>query len=344
MAEPANDQRDAKKMAARSTGVVSLAIMSSRVLGLVRETIFNAMFGAGGNLDMYVTAFRAPNLLRDLFAEGALSTAFITTFSKKIATEGDASAWRLANKVGTLSLFVMSGITLLGVVCAKPLISVLGSGFNADKEAVTAHLTAVMFPFILMVSVSALLMGMLNAKLVFGWPAVSSSFFNIGSIISGVICAYRIEPQAHLLHPQFTSKALLGLAFGVLIGGFLQLLVQIPPLFRIGYRPRFDFHWRDEGVSTVLRIMAPAVIAASAVQVNVMVNTSFATHCEPGSVVWLNNAFRLMQLPLGIFGVAIGTVTLPLLSQSAALGRGDDFRSTLARGMRLVFLLTVPAT
>jgi putative peptidoglycan lipid II flippase len=120
--------------------------------------------------------------------------------------------------------------------------------------------------------------------------------------------------------------------------------VQLPPLFRTGYRPRFDFNWKDEGVSAVLRIMAPAVIAASAVQVNVTVNTSFATHCERGSVVWLNNAFRLMQLPLGIFGVAIGTVTLPLLSKSIALGRNDEFRSTLARGMRLALLLTVPAT
>jgi putative peptidoglycan lipid II flippase len=128
MAEANVEAQDPKKMAARATGVVSMAVMCSRLLGLLRETIFNAMFGAGGNLDMYIMAFRAPNLLRDLFAEGALSTAFITTFSKKIATEGDASAWRLANKIGTLALCVMSGITLLGVVCARPLISVLGGG------------------------------------------------------------------------------------------------------------------------------------------------------------------------------------------------------------------------
>ena len=183
-----------------------------------------------------------------------------------------------------------------------------------------------------------------RTKLVFGWPAMASTFFNIGSITVGVICAYALEPQAHWLHPQFGPKALFGLAAGTLAGGFLQLAVQLPPLWRSGYRPHFDFDWKDEGVKTVLRIMAPAVIAASSVQVNVTVNTSFATHCEPGSVAWLSNAFRLMQLPLGIFGVAIGTVTLPLLSKSAALGRGDEFRATLARGLRLVFLLTVPAT
>lgn len=339
-----SQNQNERNLSTKAAGVVSVAIMCSRVLGLAREMIFNAMFGAGANLDMFITAFRAPNLLRDLFAEGALSTAFITTFSKKIATEGDDSAWRLANKVGTLALIVMSGITMLGMVFSGPLIDVLGSGFHGRESALTAELTAIMFPFILMVSMSALVMGMLNSKLVFGWPALASTFFNIGSILGGVVLAFILEPQKNWHHPQFGTRALFGLAFGTLAGGLLQLLVQLPPLYRVGFRPRFDFHWRDEGVATVLRIMAPAVIAASAVQVNVMVNTSFATHCERGSVVWLNNAFRLMQLPLGIFGVAIGTVTLPLLSKSVALGRNDEFRTILARGMRLAFLLTVPAT
>lgn len=333
-----------KIRATRATGVVSIAVACSRVLGLAREMIFNAMFGAGHNLDIFITAFRVPNLLRDLFAEGALSVAFITTFSKKIATEGDASAWRLANKVGTLALVVMSTITLLGVTLSGPIISVLGRGFHGADAAIAAKLTAIMFPFILMVSLAALVMGMLNAKLVFGWPAMASMFFNLGSICGGVAFAYWLEPQKSWFHPQFGTRALLGLAIGTLIGGFLQLVVQFPSLHRVGFRPRPDFQWRDEGVAIVLRIMAPAVIAASAVQVNVMVNTSFATMLEHGSVTWLNNAFRLMQLPLGIFGVAIGTVTLPLLSKSVALGRGDEFRSTLARGMRLAFLLTVPAT
>ena len=328
----------------KATGIVGVAVMCSRLLGLAREIIFNAMFGAGGSLDMFITAFRAPNLLRDLFAEGALSTAFVTTFSKKIATEGDASAWRLANKIGTLTLIVMSGLTLLGMVFSGPLIGVMGSGFHGEKAVITAHLTAIMFPFILMVSIAALVMGMLNAKLIFGWPAMASTFFNIGSILGGIGFAYYLEPQANWLHPRFGPPALTGLAIGTLLGGFLQLIVQFPSLHRIGFRFRLDFNWHDEGVATVLRIMAPAVIAASAVQVNVMVNTSFATHLTAGSVVWLNNAFRLMQLPLGIFGVAIGTVTLPLLSKSVALGLGDEFRSTLARGMRLAFLLTVPSS
>jgi putative peptidoglycan lipid II flippase len=166
---------------------------------------------------------------------------------------------------------------------------------------------------------------------------MASSFFNIGSIIGGVALAIWIDPH-------HGSAGLMGLAIGTLIGGFLQLVVQFPSLWAIGYRPKFDFGWRDEGVRTVLRLMGPAVIAASAVQVNVMINSSFATHCEPGAVTWLSNAFRLMQLPLGLFGVAIGTVTLPLISRTAGTGDMVAFRSTLAHGMRLAFLLTIPST
>src|SRR5437879_347268 len=158
-----------QRISTRATGVVGVAILCSRVLGLIREVVFAAMFGASRNLDMFITAFRAPNMLRDLFAEGALSTAFVTTFSKKIATEGDGAAWRLANKIGTLTLVVMSAISFVGVVLCNQLIEVLGSGFHGEDAKTTAMLTAVMFPFILMVSLAALVMGMLNAKHVFGW-------------------------------------------------------------------------------------------------------------------------------------------------------------------------------
>lgn len=325
-----------RKLNTKAAGIVGIAVMCSRVLGLAREMIFNALFGSG-TLGLFYTAFRMPNLLRDLFAEGALSTAFITTFSKKVAVEGDDSAWRLAHKIGTMTLVVMSGITLLGVVFSGQLVGLLAGGFTGADAALTAKLTAVMFPFILMVSLAAQVMGMLNAKNVFGWPAMASSFFNIGSVIGGVGVAWWLDPR-------FGPGALMGLAIGTLIGGFLQLVVQLPALWRVGYRPRFDFAWRDESVRAVLRLMAPAVIAASAVQINVMINTSFATHCEKGAVTWLNNAFRLMQLPLGLFGVAIGTVTLPLLSKTIALGNRDEFRSVLARGMRLAFVLTIPSS
>ncbi len=320
----------------RSAAIVGIAVMCSRVLGLAREVLFNNLFESK-ILAFFITAFRIPNLLRDLFAEGALSTAFVTVFSKKTATEGDTAAWQLANRVGTLTLVVMSFLTALGMIFSGPLIGLLAGGFTGEDAALTAHLTTVMFPFILLVSLSAQVMGMLNAKHVFGWPAMASSFFNIGSILGGVSIAWWMDPT-------FGRHGLNGLAIGTLIGGFLQLVIQFPSVVKVGYRPRLDFHWRDSGVMDVLRTMAPAVIAGSAVQVNVMINTSFATHCEAGSVTWLNNAFRLMQLPLGIFGVAVGTVTLPLLARFSALGERDNFVSALAKGMRMVFVLTIPAS
>jgi len=338
MAEP-------QRVSTRATGVVGVAVMCSRVLGLIREQVFAGLFGAGRNLDAFLIAFRVPNLLRDLFAEGALSTAFITTFSKKIATEGDESAWRLGNKIATLTAIFMSAVTVLGVVFAPQIIYVM-TGWGAwspEKTETTILLTRIMWPFILLVSLAALVMGMLNAKNVFGAPAMASSYFNLGSIIGGVAFGYWLDPH-------FGTRSLIGLAIGTLIGGVWQLSAQFPSLRRVGYKYRSDFHWRDQGVRTVLTLMGPAVIAASAVQVNVLVNSGFAArvtdaggHVIDGPVSWLNIAFRLMQLPLGIFGVAVGTVTLPLVSRTAALGDMNGFRSALAHAIRLVTLLTIPA-
>src|SRR2546421_2199639 len=327
----------AQRISTRATGVVGIAVLCSRVLGLLREVIFAALFGAGKNLDAFLMAFRVPNMLRDLFAEGALSTAFITTFSKKIATEGDESAWRLANKVATLTVVFMSAVTLLGILFAPQLVGVMTWwSWSPEKTETTILLTRIMWPFILLVSLAALVMGMLNAKHVFGAPAMASSFFNLGSIFGGVAFGWWLDPH-------FGTRSLIGLAIGTLIGGVWQLSAQFPSLRHIGYKYRADFHWRDEGVRTVLTLMGPAVIAASAVQVNVLINSGFAARLGDGPVSWLNIAFRLMQLPLGIFGVAVATVTLPLVSKSAAVGNTAEFRAILARGMRLAFLLTIPS-
>src|SRR4051812_3166459 len=219
---------------ARAAGVVGLAVMCSRVLGLARELILAKLFGAGFGMDAFVAAFRVPNLLRDLFAEGALSTAFVTTFSKKIAGEGVDSAWRLANKVATLTTIVLSTCTLLGILFAPQLIGVLAGGFSPEKKAVTIQLTRVMFPFILLLSLAAPAMGMLNSRDVFGAPAMASSFFNLGSIVGGVALGWWLDPN-------FSERSLLGLAIGTLIGGALQLFTQFPSLWRLGYRFRPDF-------------------------------------------------------------------------------------------------------
>src|SRR5947209_1413624 len=257
-----------QRISTRATGVVGIAILCSRVLGLIREVVFAAMFGASRNMDAFLTAFRAPNMLRDLFAEGALSTAFVTTFSRRIATDGDRSAWDLASKVATLTL---------------------------------------------------------------------------GAIPGGVPRCYLLDPQPDWRHPHFRERGLVGLSIATLVGGLLQLAVQLPSLRRVGFRFHPDFKWRDPGVRTILGMMGPAMIAASAVQVNVAVNSIFASGLGDGPIAWLNIAFRLMQLPLGIFGVAVATVTLPLVSRSAAVGNTEEFRSALAHSVRLVLLLTIPA-
>jgi putative peptidoglycan lipid II flippase len=326
-----------EKLNTRAAGLVGLAVLCSRILGLVRDQLNAALFGGGLLMDAFTIAFRIPNLLRDLFAEGALSTAFTTTFSKTFATEGDAAAWRLANKICTMAIVVLSALTLIGILASGWLVGALAPGFVGEKAALTITLTRVMYPFILLVSVAALAMGMLNARNVFGIPAMASSFFNLGSIVVGIGLGWWLDPD-------FGAKALLGLAIGTLVGGAMQLAVQVPALRRAGYVFRPDFAWRDSGVRATLRLMGPSVIAASTVQVNVLVNSVFASNLGNGPTYWLSQAFRVMQLPLGIFGVALGTVALPLLARMAAVGNFTAFRSELARGMRLALLLTIPAT
>jgi putative peptidoglycan lipid II flippase len=321
----------------RAAGVVGLAVMCSRFLGLAREQIFAALFGGAALMDAFTIAFRIPNLLRDLFAEGALSTAFITVFSRTTSREGDAAAFRLANKITTLAVLTVSTLTILGIIFAPWVISVLAGGFDPAKQALTVTLARIMYPFIVLVSLAALVMGMLNSRNVFGVPAMASSFFNLGSIVAGVALGW-------LFDPHFGARALLGLSLGTLVGGLLQLAVQLPALRREGYVFRPDFSWRTPGVSEVLRLMVPSVIAASSTQINVTVNSMFSSHLGDGPTAWLSIAFRLMQLPLGVFGVALGTVSLPLLARLAAAGNRDGFRNELARGIRLAFLMTIPAT
>ena len=326
-----------ERLNTRAAGVVGLAVLCSRVLGLAREQIFAALFGGGRIMDAFTIAFRIPNLLRDLFAEGALSTAFVTVFARTAALEDAAAAWRLANKIATLTAVTLSALTVLGIFFAPWLVGVLAPGFDPAKAALTVTLTRVMYPFILLVSLAALVMGMLNARSVFGIPAMASSFFNLGSIIAGVALGYWLDPH-------FGQRAILGLAVGTLVGGSLQLLVQLPTLRQQGYVFHADFHWRDPGVRSILRLMGPSVIAGSTTQVNVLINSVFASRLGDGPTFWLTVAFRLMQLPLGVFGVALGTVALPLLARMAAAGNMQAFRSELARGMRLAFLMTIPAS
>lgn len=324
----------------RAAGIVSIAIMCSRVLGLVREVVLGGLFGGSKWMDGFMIAFRTPNMLRDLFAEGALSTAFITTFSQKLKTEGEQSAWDLARKMLTLTAIFMSLVTVIGILIAPLLVRLFAFGWVQDKPELipfTTDLSRIIYCFILMLSLAALVMGILNSKGVFFIPAMASSFFNLGSIVSGAAIGYWLDPQ-------FGKNALYGMAIGVVVGGFCQLAVQLPSLRKIGFHFRPDFRWNDPGVRRVLHLMGPAIISGGAVQAGVALNTFFASFLErDGSVSFLQWAFRLMQLPIGIFGVAIATVTLPAASRAATEGISDEFRTIIARGLRMVMVLTIPA-
>ena len=335
---------------ARSARTVSLAVLGSRVLGLVREQVLAALFGANREFDAFLTAFRIPNLLRDLFAEGALSAAFVTTFSQKLSAEGDKAAWRLANLVLNALILVLAVITVVGVIVSPWLVRMISPGFSQipGKVELTTTLTRIMFPFLLMVALAALAMGMLNAKHRFGVPASASMMFNIGSIVGGLAFAFLLAP-GFLHNPAMASRAVIGMSIGTLIGGTLQWIIQVPSLREVGYQYEPILNWHDPGFRQVLRLLGPSVIGTAAVQVNIFVDQWFASWPQmsgpsgSGAVSWLNCSFRLMQFPIGVFGVAIGVATLPTVSAHAVRGDMVAFRKTLARSIRLAFFLCLPA-
>ena len=322
------------KLNIKATWVISIAVMCSRLLGLIREILFNDLFGTA-TLGIFLIAFRAPNLLRDLFAEGVLSVSFITIFSKKLETDGEASAWQLASKMMTLISIFMGILSILGIIYANKMIAILAPGFSGDDANTTILLTQIMYPFIFLVSLAALAMGILNSKNVFGMPALASSFFNIGSILGGGFFGWLIDPH-------FGKNALIGLSIGTILGGLLQLLVQIPSLRRVGFHFKPNFRWNDPGVRSVLILTIPGIIAASAVQINVLISSGFASYIGTEAVTWLNSAFRIMQLPIGVFGVAVATITLPVISRIAATKDSSQFGITLGQAMRFVVFLTLP--
>ena len=325
-------------MSTKGTSRVMMAIGASRILGLAREILLNTFLGAGKELDALIAAFRIPNLLRDLFAEGALSTAFVTSFSQKLAKEGQAAAFRLASNVNTLLLIVLTAIVGVGILEADPLVRLFNPGFAAvpGKLELTVELTRILFPFILFLSLAAVYMGLLNSLHHFGLPAFASAVFNFVSIGIGLGLAWWLDPH-------FGHRSVYGFAIGVLIGGLAQWLVMVPRALALGYQPRWLLDWNDPGLRQVLRLLGPASVGAAAVQVNVLINGYFASYLENGSVTCLNNAFRLIQLPIGLFGVAVATVTLPHMARHAALQDKAALHDRLLVGVRQTLFLTLPA-
>jgi putative peptidoglycan lipid II flippase len=337
-AEPSNRPSTSTGKIARSAGAVSIAVMCSRVLGLIREQVFAGLFGAGFAIDAFVVAFRIPNLLRDLFAEGALSAAFVTVFTDYSTNRGPEATWRLAGNVLVFFTLLISLLTLVGLYWTDPIVHLLAPDFDlvAGKTELTVKLTRIMFPFLLFVSLAAVVMGMLNTKGKFFVPAMSSTFFNLGSIVGGLGLAW--------MFPRFGQPAIAGMAWGTLIGGILQLLMQLPTLVKVGFQFRPNFRPLDPGLRRILLLMLPATIGLSATQINIFINTNFAASCVEGSVSWLNYAFRLVQLPIGVFGVALSIAVMPVLARQAADKDLVSLKQTFTSSLVLVFALAVPAT
>lgn len=323
---------------ARSAGTISFAVLLSRLLGLVREQVFAAFFGAGYAYDAFVVAFRIPNLLRDLFAEGALSSAFITVFTDYRGREGSDATWKLANNVITILVVIVGIIVLLGMIASGPIVSLMSPDFSRvpGKHELTTLMTSIMFPFLLQVSLSAVAMGMLNSLGKFFIPSMASSFFNLGSILSGLLFAF--------VFSLISQQPIIGMAVGTLVGGLLQIVIQLPELKRQGFvfAPCLNIH--DEGLRRIMKLMLPAVIGLSATQINLFVNTFFASSCVEGSVSWLNYAFRLVFFPIGMVGVSLSIATLPVISAQASRGDIQEIKNAYVSSTVLSFLLTVPAS
>jgi putative peptidoglycan lipid II flippase len=333
----------------RSAGIVSIAVMASRLLGLVREKVIAYYFAAGVGGDAFYAAFRIPNLMRDLFGEGALSKAFVTTFTATELEDGEEAAWRLASRVFNASFLLLTLITVVGIFAAPAIVDLIftGKGFQEvpldpsehfgfdSKRDLTVYLTQIMFPYLILVSLAAVTMGLLNSKGKFGLPASASSFFNVGSLIVGV-CGYYVAPS-------FDLHRTTGMAVGVLVGGALQFLIQVPSMRHVGFHYQPLLSLRDERVRQVMRLIGPAILGVAALQINVLVNSIFASE-GVGWLTWINRSFRLMHLPIGVFGVAISTVALPNLAKLVAEGDMEGYRRSFSYALRLMFLLTVPAS
>ncbi len=318
----------------RSSASVSVAILTSRVLGVVRDSLFSAVFGVGALTDAYRAAFQIPNLLRDLFAEGALSSAFVPTFSEALTTDGKERAYRLGNSVLSGVALVTGLLVIVGFVFSDGLVSIIG-GASADaaKMAHAATLTRIMMPVLTLVSISAVFMGMLNAQRRYAVPAFAPALFNVVSILCGAaLWLLSLDDWSSML----VFSAATTLAAGVQAG------CQLPALFSLGWRPRLALRGMlaDPGVRRIVRLMVPSVVGLAAIQINVLVNTRFAWELGDGPQTLLGNAFRLFYLPIGLFGVALATVTTARVSEDAARGDRAAVRERVLEGARGVWMLS----
>jgi putative peptidoglycan lipid II flippase len=322
---------------AKSAGVIGAATLTSRILGLVRDQAQAYFFGTDWRADAFVVATRVPTLLRELFAEGAMSAAFVPTFTRTLTREGKEAAFRLGSQVVNGLLLVTGVLVVLGIVFAGPLTASYAKDFAnfEGKLELTIELTRINMPFLIMIAVAAAFMGMLNALHKFFIPATSPAMFNVVFVAATVV-----------LVPVFRRvgiEPVMALSVGMLGGGLAQMLAQWPALRREGYRHQLIFDHRDPALREVLLLMGPGTIGAAAAQINLFVNTSLATEIE-GVPAALRYAFLLMYLPIGIFGVSVATATIPNLARQGAEGAHAAMTSTVSWAIRLMLVLSIPAT
>jgi putative peptidoglycan lipid II flippase len=328
----------------KSASIVSVLTLASRLTGLVRELLMAAMFGAGGMTDAFYVAFRIPNLLRRLFAEGAFSQAFVPVLAASKEKHGEAATALLIDKVATVLAWAVVLTSLLGVVAAPLLVYAMASGLQQNPQAFEAagFMTRLMFPYIACMSLVALAAGVLNTWKKFAVPAVTPVLLNVCMILA-----------AWLLAPWFKARGIepiYAMAVGVMAGGVLQLAVQIPALRSLGMLPRIALSraglkaaWQDAGTQNVLRLMFPALLGVGVSQISLLINTQIASHLVTGSVSWLTYADRLMEFPTAMLGVALGVVLMPQLAAAKAAGDDQKYSGMIDWGLRIVLLLAIPS-
>jgi putative peptidoglycan lipid II flippase len=316
----------------KAAGVIGAATFSSRILGFVRDMVLARLFGATPAADAFFVAYRVPNLLRELFAEGSMSSAFIPVFTEYQTLKARRDAWELASAVFTTLLTIVTGITVIGILAAPGIVWLLAPGFHDDpaKLQMTTLLVRIMFPYLIFISLAALAMGILNSLRAFAAPAFSPVFFNI--FIIG--CALFLSPVM--------AEPILGVAIGVVAGGAAQFATQVPGLKLRGMLFGLRFEPRHPGVRRIGRLMVPSLLGLSVTQINITVSTILASFFA-GGPTYLFYGMRLIQFPLGIFGVALATAILPTLSAQAARGALDELRATVGFGLRTILFIILPA-
>ncbi len=324
-----------KARIAKAAGVVGLATLGSRIMGYVRDMVMSYAFGTGLAADAFYVAYRIPNLLRELLAEGSMSAAFIPVFTETLTKESRESARHLANAVFARLLIILAVCTGLGILFAPSVVKIVAWGWaykaEHDKYVLGVTLTRIMFPYLLFIGLTALAMGMLNSLRSFLMPALSPVMLNVVVIIAAIFSI------------QFTANPILGVAIGVVLGGMCQFLMQVPGLKKQNMMVRPHLEPTHPGVKKISRLVMPVFLSSSVNQFNIFVGTIFASFLTTGSISYLYYGMRFIHFPLGIFGIAVATAVLPTMSAQAARRETEEFRDTLSLGLRLVFFIMFPA-